>query len=235
MPCLPSREPGGCYRGAVNQPPGPQGPYPQWGQQPGQPQPWGQQPGGPQPGQWGQQPGQWQQPPQQQPDPELPPIVPPPEFPGYDPFDDMSAEPKKSKLPWILGGVGVLVVAGVAVLLIVLLGGDSGATKGSSAQETAESFAAAFNDRSVEGIKSLLCDTDRNGDPGRDLDSGKAFEEVPENGRVELAKVVEDGPGKAKAHYDRFIGDQREDNDIEVPLVEKDGVWEICVGGEGTP
>lgn len=221
----------------MSQPPGPQGPYPQW---PGGQPPSGgfpQQGGYPQPGGWQAQPqqGGWaQQPPAGQWGPQGPQGPPPGQFPGYDPFgDEDDDDGKKSPLPWILGGLGAVVVIGGVILLIILLGG-SGAEKGGTARETADAFATRFNERDVAAIKGLLCEADLNGKTGKDLDSGNAFKNVPETGRIEVAKLEETAPGRATAHYDQLVGDQKKsDETIEIPLVKNGDVWEICVEQDG--
>jgi hypothetical protein len=125
-------------------PPPPQG-FPQGGQQPG----YGTPPGGypQQPGQPGQ-PGYGQQPQGQ-----------PGQFnqPGYGQpggFGDPYGAPrKKSPLPWILGGVGALVVIGVVVVLIMTMGGGSNGT----AKDAADSYVAAVNSRDFDKLTALTC------------------------------------------------------------------------------
>src|SRR5690606_10738618 len=161
----------------MTQPPGPQGPYPHYpqGQLPsgGFPQqPYPQQGGWPQQQGWPGQPGGWQQQPGGWPDQQQHPYGQPGQFPGDDPFADED-DKKKSKLPWILGGLGALVVIGGVIVLILVLG--SGASKGGTAQETAEAFATAFNDRDADGLKALLCEANLQGETGKALDSGEAF------------------------------------------------------------
>ncbi|WP_406689705.1 DUF4333 domain-containing protein [Saccharopolyspora sp. ID03-671] len=130
----------------MSSPYGPPGGYPQWGQQPQGPgmQPGGMPQGQPQPGGYGgvpqpvqQQPVQ--QPMQQQPMPPQPvpqqPLQPQqpqygqqpygygqpqPYYPSPDGFGFPQVPPKKagrSKLPWILGGSGVLVVVAIVLVL----------------------------------------------------------------------------------------------------------------------
>lgn len=124
----------------MSQPPGPQGPYQQY---PGQNQPpGGGYPGGPGgPGGPGPQPGGGYGPPPGPP-------------PGVDPYGDSGG--KKSKLPWILGGVGLLVAAGVAVVLIFVLGGG-GASAGSPT-ELADDVVKAMNERDAEGLAEMGCE-----------------------------------------------------------------------------
>ncbi|SFS70241.1 DUF4333 domain-containing protein [Saccharopolyspora flava] len=125
----------------MSSPYGPPGGYPQWGQQPQGPgmQPGGMPQGQPQPGAYGApQPVQQQpMPPQPVPQQPLQPQQPQPQQPQYgqpygygqpqsyypspDGFGFPQVPPKKpgrSKLPWILGGAGALVVV-VAIVLVL--------------------------------------------------------------------------------------------------------------------
>lgn len=183
------------------QQPGPYGQQPgQFGQQPGQ---FGQQPGyGQQPGgypppaqgfpQGGQQPGYGTPPsgyPQQgQPAPGQQPYGQPGQFnqPGYgqpggfgDPY---GTPPKKSPMPWILGGVGAVVVIGVVVVLIMTLGGGSNGT----AKDAADSYVAAVNSRDFDKLTALTCDTGK-----------KSIEEI---------KKATD-PGAFAAELEKELGD----------------------------
>jgi hypothetical protein len=218
----------------MTQPPGPQGPYPHYPQ--GQPpsggfpqQPYPQQGGWPQQQGWPGQPGGWQQQPGGWPDQQQHPYGQPGQFPGDDPFADED-DKKKSKLPWILGGLGALVVIGGVIVLILVLG--SGASKGGTAQETAEAFATAFNDRDADGLKALLCEANLQGETGKALDSGEAFANAPDNIDIELTKVEQAGDDTATAHYKQVEEGKQHDGTIEVPLVKNGDVWEVCIEEE---
>lgn len=231
----------------MTQPPGPQGPFPQYphGQPPGggfpqQPDAWQAQPPGwsggwQQPDQWqaqppgdwqgqqtdawqGQQPGGWQG--------QQPGFGQPGQPAGQDPFSD-DEDGRKSKWPRILGGVGALVVIGGVVLLIVLLG--TGPSKGATAQETADAFASAFNDRDVDGVKALLCEANLKGEIGKALDNGDVFADQPENLTIEVAKVEQAGSDSATAHYRQVDDGKPTEGTIPVPLKKNGDVWEICV------
>ena len=161
------------YGGQPQQPPYPQQPQggypqqqpPQYGQQPyGTPpggQPYGTPPGGmPQGGDpYGQQqygqPGQFgQQPPYGQPQ-------------------------KKSPMPWILAGVGVVVI-GVAVTLILVL------TGGNSPQSVAETVVKGITDRDAGTIQSVACDK-------QEIDDDFDPKDMPADFKVELGEVTETG------------------------------------------
>lgn len=126
----------------MSQPPGPQGPYQQY---PGQGQPQGGYPAG----QQGPQQGGY--PPPGSTGPQGPPPPGPP--PGVDPYGDSGK--KKSKLPWILGGVGVLVVIGGVIAAILLLGGGGGA---GSPTDLADDVVKAMNDRDADKLSDLGCE-----------------------------------------------------------------------------
>ncbi|MEU5843630.1 DUF4333 domain-containing protein [Rhodococcus sp. NPDC047139] len=139
------------------QPPGWGAPPPGWGQQPpGGPQPWGApgQPAQPAPGWGGQQPGpqNWDAP-----------AGPWPPQPGTAPQPG-----GKSKLPWILGGAGaVLVLVVVGVIAATTLGGkvlDTDSTQAGVAQVLTESYGAGQvgdvqcpSDQKVEVGHSFTC------------------------------------------------------------------------------
>jgi hypothetical protein len=128
--------------GGFQQPGGypPGGGYEQQGgyQQPGgyQQQPGGYQPGYPQPGGY-QQPGMG----------------------GFQPgFPGGMPPQRKSALPWILTGGGVLVVGVVILLLFVfgVFGGGSGANT-SNPKDVAQAYVTALNNNDSSTMKSLAC------------------------------------------------------------------------------
>lgn len=196
------------------QQPGPYGQQPgQFGQQPGQ---FGQQPGyGQQPGgypppaqgfpQGGQQPGYGTPPggyPQQgQPGPGQQPYGQPGQFnqPGYgqpggfgDPY---GTPPKKSPLPWILGGVGALVVIGVVVVLITTMGGGSNGT----AKDAADSYAAAINAKDFDKVRSLTCAEHHD-----EIDDMRKLYD-PETMSAEIEKQLEKLPAEARKEAQKSI------------------------------
>lgn len=213
----------------MSQPPGPYGPpnpYPGQGQPPsgGFPHQPGYGPPQGQPGQFG--------PPQGQPGQFGPPQGPPPGFPpGFDPYG--GGEQKKSPMPWILGGVGALVVIGGVILLIVLLGGSSG--PGSTAEATGQAAAEAISNKDIDGLKALLCDADSkmveqsDSDPIDEVekkDLSAEFVSATENGnqgQVKL-KVTEAGEGT---------------QDVTLPVVKEQDEWRVCfstmMGGGTVP
>ncbi|GAA2677076.1 MULTISPECIES: hypothetical protein [Actinosynnema] len=155
-------------------PPGPHGQ---------QPDPHGQQPGYGQPGQYGQQPGPYGQPDQfgqqlgqhgqpgygQQPG--TPGQFTPYGQPGFDPSGGVPPK-KKSALPWVLGGVGVLAVVGVVVGLLVFTGDDGNDTASGGSDEHGTS-AGGGSEKTAEAQKvvdAYVAESNK----GKDADKAKA-------------------------------------------------------------
>jgi hypothetical protein len=164
---VPPQQPGpyGQQPGQFGQQPGQFGQQPGPGQQPGgyPPPPQGFPQGGQQPG-YGTPPGGYGQP--QQPGPGQQPYGQPGQFgppgqPGQQPGygqpggfgDPYGPPPKKSPLPWILGGVGAVAVIAVVVVLVMTMGGGSNGT----AKDAADSYVAAVNSRDFDKLKALTC------------------------------------------------------------------------------
>lgn len=59
-------------------------------------------------------------------------------------------------MPWILGGVAVLVVAAVVVLIVVLTSG----TDTSSPKAVNDSVVEALNDKDIKALQGVLCNPD---------------------------------------------------------------------------
>lgn len=217
----PPQQPGqwGGQPGYGGQPgPGQQpGGYPQQGGYPpqgGQPQQGGFPPGGPQPQQAGGfgQPGQFgQQGPYGQPGGY-----------GYGPQ-------KKSKLPWILAGGGVIAIAVVVVLVLALGGGGSGSPQG-----VAEDVVDAFNAKDADKLNELACESAKE-QAGTvkpsDLEPPEGAEgiqvkaelgEVKENGSTATADMTISLSGGAADKLPGGVGDTK----LTMELADEDG-W--CV------
>jgi hypothetical protein len=164
------------YGGQPQQPPYPpqQGGYPQQPQQHGQ-QPYGAQPGGqsfgPPPG---GQPG-YGTPPQGDPYGQQQFGQPGPY--GQQPYGQPQ---KKSKLPLILAGAGVVVIGVVVTLILVLTGGNS-------PQGVAETLVDGVKSRNADSIRGVLCD------PTEVSDGDFDTEEFPADLQVTLGEVTESG------------------------------------------
>src|SRR5690606_38596839 len=193
----------------MSQPPGP-GPYPQ--------QPVGGHPGQGQPPSGGfpqQQPGYG--PPQGQPGGYGPPQGPPPGYPPSGGFPG-GEPPKKSPLPWILGGVGALVVIGGVILLIVLLGGDDAEA---AANKTLDYLKAG----DVDGLISITCKEFRD-----ELEKGgageAAAEGIPDDTTAEVAGVTEVDENTAEVTI--AINEAGNKQNVKSKFVKEDGEWKFC-------
>ena len=222
------------YGQQPGQQPGQQG----YGQQPGQPG-YGQQPGQGQPGQYGQQPGQYGydqpgygQPGQsgQGPQPGQPYGTPPGGFgppPGYGP------PAKRSALPWILGGIGVLVVLTLAVGAFFAFG-----DQGNDPQQVAQTVVDEMNkleNANASTIENVLCTGDKetfrqefdefvNGFKELKEQAGEGFEATFTLGDVRTEGDTGSFDIIAEASF------QGETNKETIPaqLVREDGDWKVC-------
>lgn len=98
---------------------------------------------------------------------------------GQPPYGPPPGPPPRGRgpLPWVLAGVGVLVI-GITVTLILVL------TGGTSPKGVAEAFARALQSRDVDAINALVCDPDDR------LDRRDVERDGPEDGPTDV-KVVE--------------------------------------------
>ncbi|MBQ0926429.1 hypothetical protein [Saccharopolyspora endophytica] len=234
------------------QPPGQGG----WGQQPGGQYP--QQPGGQFPPsggqQYPQQPGgayppsggqQYPQQPQagypQQPYPS------PYGQPGY------GGQPpkKKSPLPWILGGVGGLVVIGVIIALVLAFTGGPG-----DPRPVAQQAVDMMNAKDFAGVQSLTCDkSSRKLQDMVDMMEGKGsqFDQLKKMGasdadiqkmldslemKFTLGQVIDNGDDTATAQFNGTMSLHMEvmgrtvDRDLPInetnDLIVEGGEWKLC-------
>jgi hypothetical protein len=205
----------------MSQPPGP-GPYPQ--------QPGGGYPGQGQPPSGGfpqQQPGYG--PPQGQPGGYGPPQGPPPGYPPSGGFPGGEPPNKKSPLPWILGGVGALVVIGGVILLIVLLGGG-GTSDPESAANTALDY---MKDGDVDGLISVTCEDFKGQlEKAKNAGAGDFSSGIPDGTTAEVSNVkeVDENTAEATITVDR----NGKKNDVKFKFVKEDDEWKFC-GLPGMP
>ncbi|QIZ33727.1 hypothetical protein [Saccharopolyspora sp. ASAGF58] len=235
------QQPGGQYPPSGGQPQQPGGAYPPSG---GQPQQGYGQPGGayPQSGPQPQQ-GYGQQPP-------YPPQGAGVGQPGFD------APKKKSPLPWILGGVGGLLVIGLVIILVVVFTGGPG-----DPRKVAQQGVDMINSKDFAGLQPLACKKDQE-DFQKMLDTfeGKSgeFDELKEFGvtdsdiqklidgmkiEMQLGEVKDNGDNTATAKITgnvsitadvEIMGQNVADMipnqpiDEEFKLVVEDGSWKLC-------
>ncbi|MER7011354.1 hypothetical protein ABT324_07990 [Saccharopolyspora sp. NPDC000359] len=229
----PPQQPG---QGGWGQQPG--GQYPQSGPQPGFGQQYPQQPGGqypqsgPQQG-FGQQPGGAYPPsgPQQQPGFGGPPPTSPYGQPGFEP------PKKKSPLPWILGGVGGVVVIALVITLVVVL------TGGGSPQAVAEKAVSALNSKDLNALNSVTCDAQKlqNEEELKSIDPAQNPEVPDELKQVtidwSLAGEVKENGDEATAQISAKLNNVPEkykslmpsgDQTFEMKLIVESGDWKVC-------
>lgn len=216
----------------MSQPPGPQGPYNQYPGG-GQPPSGGFPQQGPPQGGYGQPQGGYGPPPGPPPGQFGPGGYPPPG--GPDPY---GGQQKKSPLPWILGGVGALVViGGVVVLLIMLLGGggDTG-----SPEAAAQSALDHFEDRDFDGLAAMTCAAEKENikKMGEASQNGGA-PTTPEGFEVKIGDVKEtDDTATAQVNVTK---DGKQVTSINFKLANESDEWLFCgfdlggIPGGGAP
>lgn len=234
-----------------------------WGQQGGQYPPNGPRPGAQQPG---QQPGGGYPPSGGQPYgqpaygyPQQPVYGQQPPYPpqgGYQGFGGYGPPPKKkSPLPWILGGLGALVV--IAVVTTLIIGLSTGSSAGDP-RPVAERAVSMMNEKDFTGLKSISCEQQSaQTQQAIDLMEGKGagLEQLKEMGATEadikqlmdsvtfdvrLEAVQRNGDERATAAIAGTIGisgtfqgvdlgsTPATPIDQKLNMVVEDGAWKLC-------
>ncbi len=188
--------------------------------------------------------------------PQAPPAVPPPSPPGMVAAPPMgtAAPPaaygptkKRSPLPWILGGVGILAVIALVLVLVLVVfkGGDSasgpetvvGNFYKSLEKQDVDMLLGTMEPEFVQEIKNIL------GKSYREDFSDFFFLGIPEdlkvtinkyntkvNGNQATVKVV-DGTVSYIDEYGDKVSEQASDSDVDaLELVKIDGQWYISRG-----
>ncbi|GGS55993.1 MULTISPECIES: hypothetical protein [Actinokineospora] len=115
---------------------------------------------------------------------------------------------KKSAMPWILAGVGVVVI-GVAVTLILVL------TGGNSAQYVAETVVDGMTARDASAVRSVACDP-------QEIEDSVDTDEFPSDLKITLGKVTESGDTATALVTATFEG---RSIDLEIKMKKVDGDW----------
>lgn len=220
--------------GGREQHPGGWGPQPPQGgpQQPAQPgygqQPYGQ-PYGQQP--YGQPYGQQQHGPQQY-GPGAYPQQGYPQGNPYGPPDGMrnpyGGPPKKSKAPWLIGGIGggLVVVTGVVVLAVMLFSGQQAQTVAEEFRGITERELHQPGSVDIAEYAPLVCDSLQHEVEQTRLYSGAgATEGFPE--ATMTLDAVETNGDSGRAAYTVTFPDEEPEN-LWWSLTKDDGDWKIC-------
>ncbi|MBA0124904.1 hypothetical protein H0B56_05050 [Haloechinothrix sp. YIM 98757] len=138
--------------------------------------------------------------------------------------------PRGGRLAWVLGGATALVVlAGVAVLLVVLLGDGPG-----DPETTAQQAVTAMNEQDTDGMIAVLCEEAR--DKAREfvgeVDDGQepefqvtvSLDAVTENEDTATADVT--------ASFDEipaeWEGIMPEEQALRLEMIVEDDEWKVC-------
>jgi hypothetical protein len=202
---------------AYGQPPPPYGGQPGYGapppfEQPGygqQPPPYGQQP----PYGYGQQPPPYGQP-----------------GPGYGGYPGAPAPRGRSKLGWILGGAGLVLVLFVVGIIVVVnvIGGPSSAN---TPEGAVDRWLAAVKDEDLDGVKENSCAKDNeayNRDPSRTDDFTNSNGSKLESWDIGTANVTGDS-GKVSVTIKGEKSDGSAASDTgQIPVQRESGDWKVC-------
>jgi hypothetical protein len=238
-------QPGGQYP-----PSGPQqgGQYPPSGPQPGgQYPPSGPQPGGQYPPSGPQQYPGGQYPGGQYPGGQYPASGPQPQQPGFgqpNPYGQQgwgAPPPKKSPMPWILGGVGGVVVIGVIITLVIVFTGGPG-----DPRPTAQQIADKINAKDFASLSDLSCGNKKNSNEFTDgfLGSLKGKGISDEQAKqlldsmqfnLKVGNVTQNGNNaKVELAGDMTVNFMGKSQTLPwpasqpIPLVAENGEWKIC-------
>jgi len=139
----------------------------------------------------------------------------------------VSAPPRRrgrSRWPWVLGAVGVVVVAAVvaAVLVLVFPGNDGDPMR--TPEGAAQAFVDAINARDVDGVNKLTCsDEDK-------VDRGELATTAAGTTQIQVKSVSVPNNGQAVLTVTAVVENQQTQDRFPMN-VRPDGTW--CVGEQG--
>jgi hypothetical protein len=150
--------------------------------------------------------------------------------PGYHGYPGAPMPPRRSKVGWILGGLGlgVLVLIVGAVFVVKGLGGPSDAN---TPEAVAERFLSASKDRDIDTMKKNSCAKDveiysraqGQSNPGNQVASGRL-----DSWDIEGTNISGDG-GTVRVRIKGKAGDGRSiDQTISLPVQREGGKWTVC-------
>jgi hypothetical protein len=146
---------------------------------------------------------------------------PPGGYPGYP-----QPPKKKSPLPWILGGAGLVVVLIIVLVVVLSRGGGSS----SDPKAVAQAYVNAVNSKSTSAMKDLVCPTDLAKANQLATSAPKLPSGVTVDMKATLGTVTVNG-NKATANVtlDLTINGKTSSTNAPMPLQKNsDGEWQIC-------
>lgn len=161
---------------------------------------------------------------------------------GSPPGPPWGAPPKRSPLPWILGGgAGLVLVIVIAVVLVVVFGG-------SSPQAVAQQAVADMNSQNTQDLTTLVCAQDQAA--ARQATQGlqqleEQLPDIPDSIRnikphYTLGQVIKDSDSQATTTITQTWTNVPPDLpselrdvftrplDIQAQLIKEDGDWKLC-------
>jgi hypothetical protein len=140
--------------------------------------------------------------------------------PGYGPY---GGPPPRSKTPWIIGGIAVLAVAGIAVALIVTLGSSNSSDGAKAAVDT---LLRADVNKDLKTAQNITCDPLHS-----QID--ESFVQDPDKSYT-IGKATENGDSATVATT--VVDSDNSSHSVVFDVRKQNGTWKVCdvsAGGGG--
>jgi hypothetical protein len=142
--------------------------------------------------------------------------------PGYGPY---GGPPPRSKTPWIIGGIAVLAVAGIAVALILTLGSSSNSSDGAKA--AVATLLKADVNKDLKTAQSITCDPLHS-----QID--ESFVQDPDKSYT-IGKATQNGDSATVATT--VVDSHNGSHNVVFDVRKQNGTWKVCdvsAGGGGS-
>lgn len=130
--------------------------------------------------------------------------------------------PRKSKLPWVLAGGGVLVIAIAVVLILTLTGGPDTATP----RSVADAAVQAVNKKDVTALRAVLCDANvLSPEIGLAIAAASTRTDITIDARLDGDPVQTGDKAVAKFQVHGTFAGRSADQTITVSMIRRDDSW----------
>jgi hypothetical protein len=147
--------------------------------------------------------------------------------PGFGPY---GAPPPRNKTPWIIGGIAVLVVAGIAVALVLTLGGSSDSS--GDAKAAVATLLKADVSKDLKTAQNITCDplhSQINASFVQDPDKSYTIGKATQNGDTATVATT-------------IVDSENSSHSVVFEVRKQNGTWKVCDvsagssgGGSNTP
>jgi hypothetical protein len=144
--------------------------------------------------------------------------------PGGPSFGPYGAPPPRNKTPWIIGGIAVLVVAGIAVALVLTLGGSSDSS--GNAKAAVVTLLKADVNKDLKTARNITCDPLHS-----QID--ESFVQDPDKSYT-IGKATQSGDSVTVATT--IVDSDNSSHNVVFDVRKQNGTWRVCdvsAGGSG--